>query len=401
MKRINKHIVSVAVAAALGAPMAAMATNGILPLGNGMVAHGMGGAGIANGSEAMSGVDNPALVSRTSNQWAVGASLFMPYRSADFGSGYVESDSNYFIIPQGGVTFGLAKDWDMGILVTAMGGMNTDYPSTGINPASSGQTGMNLSGLLVSVPFSFKFGGSHSIAIAPVLGYEKMKTEFGPGVFGPTTPQGGSDSATGYGFQLGYVGDLGKDWTIGLTYQSKISMGEMSNFCDAVPSGIFNGLKQNGKDCSLDMPDQYGIGLQWRVSDAWKVVGDIKQVNWSSVDVFGEHIPLGGGNYAGFGWEDQTLYKIGAEFKSSDTMAWRFGYNYGATPIPDENIGTNLLAPAVTTSHFTFGIGAKVGSGEINGYFAYVPENEQVAPAGLPKAKMNQYALGVGWNASF
>lgn len=392
MKIINKSVVSIAVAAALCVPVVAMATNGILPLGNGMVAHGMGGAGIANGSEAMSGVDNPALVSRTSNQWAVGASLFMPYRSADFGNGYIESDSNFFIIPQGGATFSVTDKFDMGLLVTALGGMNTDYPSESLG--MSGQLGMNLSGVMLSVPLSFKLGSAHSIAIAPLLGYEMMETTF-PAGFGPAS---GSDSASGFGWQVGYVGDFGKSFTVGLTYQSKIVMGEMSAFCDAVPTGIFNGLKAAGKDCTLDMPEQYGVGVQWKVSDAVKIVGDIKQVNWTSVDVFGDS------TNGGFGWEDQTLYKIGAEFKSSESMAWRVGYNYGASPIPDKQIGPNLLAPAITTSHLTFGHGWKLGSGELNSYFAYIPEAEQsydYNPGPVMKAKMNQYAIGVGWNASF
>ena len=396
MKKINKRIISVAVAAALSAPLAAMATNGILPLGNGMVAHGMGGAGIANGAETMSGVDNPALVSRTSNQWAVAASLFMPYRSADFGGGYVESENNFFIIPQGGATFGVTEKLDMGILVTALGGMNTEYASNQINPASSGKTGFDLKGVLISIPFSFDLGNSHSIAFAPLLGYEMMETQFGSNVFGapPNTPAGASDSATGFGWQIGYAGDLSKDLTVGLVYQSKISMGEMSKFCDPVASGIFYPLKASGKDCSLDMPEQFGLGIQWHVNDTLKFVGDIKQVNWSSVDVFGD-------KDNGFAWEDQTIYKVGAEFKSSDVMAWRMGFNYGENPIPDEYIGDNLLAPAITTTHVTFGVGMKAGSGEINSYFAYIPENEQEAPAGIPRAKMNQYAIGVGYNASF
>ncbi len=403
MKKFTKGLAAGAVAAALTLPMVSHATNGILPLGNGMVAHGFGGAGIANGAETMSGVDNPALVSRTSKQWNVGASLFSPMRSGDFGGGYVDSDSNYFLIPQGGVTLNLSSSWDMGILVTALGGMNTDYDASKINPGLTGRAGMNLSGLLVSVPFSVKLAPKHSIAIAPLLGYEMMETKLPAGFFGPVD-MGGSDSATGYGVKVGYVGDVAPGVALGFTYQSKIKMGEMSKFCDADggtnPSAIFAGLKQTGRDCSLDMPEQYGIGIAWDINPSWKVVGDILQVNWSSVDVFGTNPALGVG---GFGWQDQTIYKIGAQVQATPSIAVRFGYNYAKSPIKNEDVSANLLAPAVTEQHFTFGIGQKLSNSELNYYLAYIPEKEQVGTSYSTgtKAKMWQWALGVGYNAHF
>ncbi len=402
MNRFTKRIAASAVAAALALPMAANATNGILPLGNGIVSHGFGGAGMANASEAMSGVDNPALVSRTSRQWAVGASIFSPLRSADFGTGsYVDSDSNYFLIPQAGATFNLNNKWDYGVLLTAMGGMNTDYDATKIG--LTGRAGFDLSGLLVYVPFSFKINPKHSIAIAPALGYEMMKADIPANFFFSGSPNmSGKDSAFGWGVKIGYAGDLGNGVTIGVTYQSKISMAEMSTFCDPYPSsgsGIFNTLKSNGKECTLDMPDQYGVGIAWQVNKQWKIVGDVLQVNWSNVDVYGASPSQGG-----FGWDDQTIYKVGAEVKTSANYAFRFGYNYGKSPVGSDVIKNNLLAPAITESHFTLGLGQKLGnSNELNYYFAYVPENEVVGTGASTgtKAKMHQYAIGMAYNAHF
>ncbi|MCP4010344.1 MAG: hypothetical protein GY726_12640, partial [Proteobacteria bacterium] len=56
----KKLALSVAITSMLAAmPMSASATNGILAYGNGVVAHGVGGAGVANAAEGMSAVDNP------------------------------------------------------------------------------------------------------------------------------------------------------------------------------------------------------------------------------------------------------------------------------------------------------------------------------------------------------
>lgn len=391
MSTFTRLMAASAVAAAVALPVTGHATNGILPLGNGMVAHGFGGAGIANGAEALSGVDNPALISRASNQWNIGASLFSPLRSADFGAGsYVDSGSNYFLIPQGGVTFNLGKQWDMGVLVTALGGMNTDYDASEINPLLTGRAGMDLKGVIVSVPFSYKFSQTASLAVAPLLGYEMMETSLPAGFFSPVD-NSGSDSAIGWGVQVGFAADVGPGWTLGLMYQSKIDMAEMSTFCDGTnPAGVFAGLD----DCSLDMPEQFGAGIVWQVNPAWKIVADIKQVNWSKVDVFG----------TAFGWKDQTIFKIGAGVKSSENLEWRFGLNYAGSPIPDDFVGDNVLAPAVTTTHLTGGLGQKLGTkSELNYYIAYVPENEQIGtgPSAGTRIKMWQWAAGIGYNAHF
>ncbi len=397
MNRFTKRIAASAVAAALTLPMAANATNGILPLGNGMVAHGFGGAGMANATETMSGVDNPALIARTPKQWGAAASLFAPYRSADGGTGtYEDSKNNLFVIPQGGVTLNINNKMDWGVLLTAMGGMNTDYDAQALNPSSApGRAGFDLSGMLVYLPFSFKINPEHSIAIAPALGYEMMKADIPANFMGAGYPDmSGSDSAFGWGVKLGYAGQLGKSVTLGVTYQSKISMAEMSTFCE--PGGVFSQLKANGFDCTLDMPDQYGAGIAWQINDKWKFVGDILQVNWSNVDVFKE----------GFGWDDQTIFKLGFGYRSSEKLEWRFGYNYGKSPIDGDVIAKNLLAPAITEQHFTIGLGQTLsGKSQVNYYFAYVPEKEITGPGQMPgttaRAKMNQYALGIGYNASF
>lgn len=396
MSIFRKQLATLTAAAALTVPMAAMATNGILPLGNGMVAHGFGGAGIANASETMSGVDNPALVSNTTNQWAVAASAFMPYRSADSGNtNYNESDSNFFIVPQGGYTSATNDKMSWGVLAYAMGGMNTDYPDASkFGHPSAVPLGMNLSGLIVAPTFSYKMSSDSSLGVSLLLGYEKMETK-GPGSGG--FPGNESDTATGTGFKFGYHGKFGAT-NVGAFYQTAIEMGE-TKFCQS----IFAGLKSAGHDCTLDLPDQYGVGITHRFNPNWMLVGDVMQVNWSNIDVF----------HHGFGWEDQTIYKVGAEYKLGEGRALRFGYNYGKSPIPSDKVGLNLLAPAVTEKHYTVGYGMKMGSdAELNMYYAYVPETEQTGTAysGSPPAvvggatarlKMNQHALGVGYNKHF
>ena len=57
----------------------------------------------------------------------------------------------------------------------------------------------------------------------------------------------------------------------------------------------------------------------------------------------------------GFGWENQTIYKIGLNYDYNDHWSFRAGYNYGEGVIPDDQVLFNQLAPAVVKHHATFG----------------------------------------------
>jgi len=97
--------------------------------GNGMAAHGTGGAGLANANEAMSGFDNPALVSGTGDSVSMGFSIFMPDRTVSQGGVDIVSDAKVFAIPQVAFTSKINNQMSWGIMANALGGMNTDFRS--------------------------------------------------------------------------------------------------------------------------------------------------------------------------------------------------------------------------------------------------------------------------------
>ena len=127
----SKLALAIAAAAGLSFSSGAFATNGIIPAGNGMVAHGLGGAGLSNAAEASSGIDNPALISHTGDSVSVAFSMFMPDRQveqpASLGGATVVSDSEMFAIPQFAFTSGTGVGINWGLSAYALGGMNTDY----------------------------------------------------------------------------------------------------------------------------------------------------------------------------------------------------------------------------------------------------------------------------------
>ncbi len=379
MKKFALKAVSAAVFTSVATlPMTASATNGILAYGNGMIAHGMGGAGIANAAEAMSAVDNPALAAKVGASWGIGASAFNPNRSANVGMGDVDSDSDWFLIPHGAWLTEVGDNAVAGVTVSALGGMNTDYP-----PALFGTTvGIDLAGIIIAPTYAINTG-SASFGGQLLLGYEALEST-GPGAGG--LPRDDDDSATGFGFKLGATFDVSDSTTVGLTYQSKIKMDEMDNHA----SFIF----AQASEQDLSLPVIAGLGISSQVNDQWKVAADIMRVNWSDVAIYDEL----------FGWEDQTVFKIGAEVGLANDLKVRFGFNHGDSPIPDTATGRNILAPAVTEDHYTVGFSKPMGAGTLSGYYARIPEAEQSqtgGPGGFPKIRMDQNAFGVAYHVEF
>lgn len=376
---IKKLALNVAIAGALASlPMSAVATNGILAYGNGMVAHGVGGAGVANPGEGMAAVDNPALAALVGGGWSIQASGFFPNAAANVGNGYVESDADSFLIP-GGHWFGEINDTTVaGLTISAMGGMATDY-SAQLMGAS---TGMELSGVIIAPTIATRVSDKVALGGAILFGYEELETH-GPGM--PPLPGNQEDDATGFGFELGMQIQATPSTSIGIDYQSKIDMDDMEAFS--------NTIFAMSSDKQLTLPPIWTIGITQGIGEKWKISADISDVPWSKVGVIDQV----------FGWEDQTVYKIGAEYQVKEDLALRFGYNYGKSPIPDSAVQQNILAPAITEQHYTIGFTKEFAAGKLHGYYAHIRENEQFQenPVGLPSIKMDQNAFGLGWEVQF
>ena len=122
-----------AAAACLAGP--ALATNGYFPHGYGMKAKGMGGVAAALSEDSIGGATNPASMVWAGSRMDVGLDVFMPRRDAErSGAGFatlngsVDSDRNYFVVPEAGYNRMLRSDLSLGVSVYGNGGMNRSAP---------------------------------------------------------------------------------------------------------------------------------------------------------------------------------------------------------------------------------------------------------------------------------
>ena len=400
----SKLALAIAATAGLTFSSGAFATNGIMQVGNGMAAHGTGGAGLSNANEAMAGFDNPALIGQTGDSISMGFSVFMPDRQVDttaavgpFSTGTQVSDSKVFAIPQVAFTSKINNAMSWGIMVNALGGMNTDYrtgPMTAPPAANTNPQTVDLSGMIVAPTLSYAFGKNATVGASLLIGYTNFRVR---NLFGSGLSDEGS--TVGYGVKLGADFKLTDGISIGAILQPKVAMDEFEFFKSflASPQFGFTG------DAALTLPNIAGVGAKFAVGKM-NIVTDLMYYQWTSVDVF-----------EFFGWDDQFVIKAGLEFPATDKLTLRAGLNYGESPIQGGNrtgngasdaAFSNYPFPAISEQHITVGLGYKMDKNmAINAYYLHSPEACQTAttvssgptPAGT-EICMTQNAFGLGFN---
>jgi long-chain fatty acid transport protein len=206
----------------LSSSFAAHATNGLFPAGNGIVAHGMGGAGLANAGEAMSMVDNPGLIHPIGNMAGFNVHFYYPKLSANIAGPYVDSDMDSTTTPQMAIVQNINQQFSWGIALTLLAGAGSDYPSTLVGE----RAGVIAGGIILSPSLGYKINERSTIGVSLQYAYEEIETDGFTGGFGDN-----KGNTTGYGFKLGYVHDVSEHTSVAATYQSKIDMGEINKHC--------------------------------------------------------------------------------------------------------------------------------------------------------------------------
>lgn len=372
MKKLNtsKTLCRLAVLAVVSASFGpALATDGYFSHGYGMKAKGMGGASVATAQDAFAGANNPASAAWAGNRLEGGIDIFMPKRgmsrtASGLGAAIdVDSGGNTFYVPELGYNKTINDHLAVGVTVFGNGGMNTEYaggqlncgagPNTANVLCGSGKLGVDLQQLVVAPTVAYKFNDQHSIGVSPLLVYQKFKADglqaFTPMSSDPSKLSNkGYSSSTGVGLRLGYLGKLNDKVAVGASYSPSIKMGKFGEY-----AGLFAG------GGGFDIPENYALGVSVQATPAIMVALDYQRINYSKVSSIGNpsanQAPLGSANGPGFGWSDINVWKLGAQWQATPQLALRTGVNISQNPVQSRDVTFNILAPGVTTSHFTLG----------------------------------------------
>lgn len=435
MKKINNIFSksgALVVAMSCFAPSVAYATNGLFMIGYGTKSRGMGGVAIAMPVDTISGAANPANLSQVGGQFDIGIDFFTADVTGQLGSVSSPSNvdlfyaNNLFPMPAVGFSYPLSEKFTFGISMIPAGGGATNYDTNFYQAAAGGDTSEELKVTLITMQthlsLAYEMNKQHSFGASVIFGTQVFEAK-GIQLFDPFTQTPGDitgfsnqgyDWSVGMGLKFGWLGSF-DDWRVGVSYQSKIYFENFEKYNEL--------FADNG---NLDTPPIFGVGVSYNIKPAWTVAADITYTFYEEVKALSNPGPnlagdpsgvmdpdtqsLGLPGGLGFGWENQTVFKIGTEYGFNEKWIGRVGWNYGKSPIDeDTQIIFNLIAPAITQNHLTLGGTYNISpTMEINGSYVHGFNFKQSGPtyvsddgSNLGSLEMSQDSIGVSFSMKF
>lgn len=369
-------------------------------------------------------------------------------------------DTNF--IPTVSYVSKIDDKWSWGASMFGVAGLGVDYKDELAQRQM--KTGMMLMKIIPGVSYRT---GNTTFGFAPVLGlgsmsinYDEDQSNVGAngeplqstreGLFG--TNIGGSDLVPALGWQAGMDIKVSDKLRIGTTYQSalKYKYKDVANFKQFGPHGMVlmasDYLKSQGHagysestigntdsiatdlgaymdqdiadalvqlmpagtiadsmaatnpknldDLVMEQPWEVAIGFGYELTDQVTITGDYRYIAWGLAE-----------GYKDFGWENQSVYALGFEFRPNKKFRFRGGYNYADSPLKnisgemgslltdvqgtlvfDQAISMlNMVGfPAIATTHFTLGAGYDFTENlTVDGAFMYAPETETTRSGSL------------------
>ncbi len=406
--------------ALLVAAVPARGTDGYFANGYGTNYKAMAGAGAALSLGTTAAATNPAAMAFLGNRYDIGLELFNPNRQfsvtgspsgypGTFGlaPGTVESGSRFFPVPTAGANWRIGENDAVGVIVYGNGGMNTDYaaPVFGVAPA-----GVDMSQMFLAPTYSHRITPRQAVGLSAVLAYQRFEAK-GLQAFSSLSADApdltNNDHANSYGAgaRVGYFGEM-TDWlSVGLSYQSRITMSRFHRY-----AGLF--AEKGG----FDIPQTATGGIALKPSESVTVALDVQWINYEGVKSVGNDFlpnlamaPLGADSGAGFGWHDMAVYKAGVQYEANRDWTFRAGYSYGREPIRSNEVLINILAPGVMEHHIAAGLTHVIARGRaIN--LAIVraipksvsgPNNLEAPGQQAIELKMDQWEFDVSYSFGF
>lgn len=352
----KKHIASAVSAALVTLSQGVHATNGDQMLGLTATQWGMGGATVAAPQDAATIMYNPAGLATLGIKevrFDMGVGVLNPPRQAND----QDSDSEYYLMPAGAVAFNVNDKLFLGMSMGGTSGSGVDFADVLAAPGAQAVVTTKQS-YKIAPGFAYKVNEQLSLGAALQIGYQSLAMYNGMNPAAtlslPQTQVYGAGMNAGVIYKLNDAVQLGASWT------SKTNMDE---FKWNTNSGSYA--------MTLDMPQIMAIGAAFKPMPGLLVEADIKRIGFSDVlDKVAFQTPAGASSM-NFGWDNQTVFAIGVQKEINAKTTLRAGFNYGKSPIGQEDVNANIGSLAITEKHLSFGATQKF-SDKVSASLSYV-----------------------------
>ncbi len=335
----------------------------------------VGGALVADTfqTDATANYYNPALNAFTTNiQTAVGITFINPYCDVDVDhKSQPRMNSGWFSVPVFYLTVPLPYDFAFGWGNYTEYGLGTTYGHHWDLARDTQKTTMRQITLNPNISYKImdRWSVSAGLRASWIEFYNRKKPFRGDTLhYGPySVPDAyhlssrlhGDDWAMGWTAATAFK--VTEDITVGLVYRSKIKHDIKDNFDLAgdvnTPLGSMHQREHTTAGAKLDLPQSVVAGVNWKVTEKYRVGASVTWTEWSSVKNINFRIP-GRGYTQDLHWNDVWRYGIGMEYDVLDWLTARCGYVYDMDPSA-KNHGTTMI-PAGDRHIIGTGLGFKL-----------------------------------------
>jgi len=354
---MKKKIISAAVSGVLFAlAHSAHATNGDQMLGVTATQWGMGGAIVAAPQDAATIMYNPAGLAELGIKevrFDMGVGVLNPPRQANDR----DSDSEYYLMPAGSVAFNVNDRLFLGMAMGGISGSGVDFPDVSATAGAQAVVTTKQS-YKIAPGFAYKLSDQLSVGAALQIGYQSLAIYNGMNPAAVLTlPQ---TQVYGVGMNAGLIYKVNDAVQLGASWTSKSNMDE---FKWNTNSGTYR--------MTMDMPQIFALGVAFKPMPGLLVEADVKHIGFSDVlDKVAFQTPAGASTM-NFGWSDQTVYALGVQKDIDANTTVRAGFNYGKSPIGQEDVNANIGSLAITEKHLSLGVTRKF-SDKVSASLSYV-----------------------------
>ena len=350
---LNKTLIKVsAVAAAVAGSSVVYATNGDQMLGVTATQWGMAGAVVAAPQDSGTIITNPAglsLLEIEDVRFDMGFGFLNPPRKANG----TDSDSELYLIPSGAVAFKIDDKLTLGMGMAGLSGMGVDFAD--IAPAAPGSQSVVTTKQFYRIAPGFSYQVNDKVALGAALNIDYQSLAIDNSQM--HLPQ---NQVYGFGFTVGLIYKLSNTMQLGASYVSKQSM---SAFEWNTTAGHYS--------MTMDAPETMSLGLAYQPGNGLLIEADVKYIGFSDVLDKVDFDTPAGKTVMNFGWDDQVVFALGVQKKISEKTTLRAGFNYGASPIGEEDVDNNIGSLAITETHLSVGATRKLGK-RVEGSVSYL-----------------------------
>lgn len=382
--------------------------------GAGAVNRSIGGVAVGNSTSASGSLlwNAASLSGLESSRLEASVELLFPsttldstFNAGSFGPfgppvdlvGTSNSDNSVFALPAVGLAFrpqDSATTYGLGIFSVAGFGLNYSGSQTnplltppapnglGLGPVFSNYQVVQIAPAIVrdvSDRLSFSFSPSINIASlqADPITTSPQNDANGDG-FANFSRGSNADTAWGAGFSLGtyYQGD---QWSLGASYKSPQWFESFE--VDSVDEIGAGGRAKFG----IDLPAITSVGASRHLGHDVLLAVDVRYYDFDNARGLGDRGLTPSGAVAGLAFNSVFGVGVGMQFRLTEPLTVRVGYNWNENPIDDADSSTNTLSPLVIEHQISTGLSYQFSDAfDLSAAYLYAVENSVTGPLLLP-----------------